>query len=280
VFLVSVPRSGSTVLSAILDRREDVVVLPESHFPQLLDMLPDAELHDPRLLTQLFQMTCTDGPFLSEEQTEACMEPDRGRTLRNLGMHVAANAERDPAGIRVVVWKATRMTGRWRTLIADGGRFVVLRRNPVNVFESQHRVHFGLHNRNPLRFAAFAASYEAGFKRCPVDRVFALDYPEIPEKVEALCAWIGSRGGERPEGTSTLQRTSATAYWHRDVLGEFRDDDAAKRGRVPAATRLAVEWGIASLRALPFLADWVRDFADAREFSALHSRALASPRTQ
>jgi hypothetical protein len=42
--------------------------------------------------------------------------------------------------VKAVVWKTTRIVGRWKVFARAGGRFIVLRRNPLNVFESQFRV--------------------------------------------------------------------------------------------------------------------------------------------
>ena len=53
-FILSLPRSGSTVLSAMLDRKKGIVSPPESSFPQMLGTLTPEERADKRWLAALY----------------------------------------------------------------------------------------------------------------------------------------------------------------------------------------------------------------------------------
>src|SRR5437588_295373 len=110
-------------------------------------------------------------------------------------MHAAADSE----PVLACVYSLPRsgstalmaQVGRWKVFARAGGRFIVLRRNPLNVFESQFRVEFGRNNRNALRFAAFAESYEAAFSRLPKQLTACIDYESIPEQLPSILAFLG-----------------------------------------------------------------------------------------
>jgi len=232
-FVLSLPRSGSTVLTSLLDQRKGVISPPESSFPQMLGLATDKERSDPRRLAAIYLASTFPGTPLTLEEACTCMNGTDGEILTNIGKALAAKLGRNPEDVSLVVWKTTRTICLNRGPLATGGRFVILRRHPHNVFESQFRVHFGLHNRKPLRFAAFRESYEWAFSRIPRDRVFELDYEEIPTRLAALLEFLGIEDqGVWENGTSSLEQVAANRPWLSEILNEFRSDDAQKRSRL------------------------------------------------
>ncbi|MEI8340782.1 MAG: sulfotransferase [Verrucomicrobiota bacterium] len=232
-YILSLPRSGSTVLSALLDRKQGIVSPPESSFPQMLGMVPPGQRTDSRWLAALYLGTTFPPTPLSLDDAEACMQGSNEEILIALGKAVAVKLDRDPNQIKAVVWKTPRMVGMHRGPLSTSGKFIVLRRNPHNVFESQFRVDFGKNNRNPYRFAIFRESYENAFSRLPKERVFDLHYDSLPGALQDLMAFLGVEDqGDWESRKSSLDLAAENCYWMSEVTQEFQNKDPEKRARL------------------------------------------------
>lgn len=273
IFIVSVPRSGSTLLTNLLDSNDDVICPPESFFPAVLEMLDASEMRDRRKIAALFVVSCSDGSPLTLHEAEVCIRPDKHETLDALAIAIARKLGRDPDKIRTVVWKFTRMVGCCKFAADIGGKFIVLHRNPLNVYESQFRVPFGEKNKNPLRFALFAASYDIAFKEYPKDRLLQLDYPQIPQRLAEIVRWIGSSGTSRELSTGNLKAVSDENPWHSNINKPFDNRDAEKLGNLKWWQRAGFHMGRTILNQLGPLAKKARCLADQRQMSALRSQA-------
>ena len=270
VFVLSEPRSGSTVLSAMIDRRKGVITLPESSFPQVLGMATNEERSDHKRLASLYLgSTMPPRPRpptpLTLEDAAACMEGSDEQILINLGLALARKIGRNPVDVSTVVWKTTRTIRMNRGPLATSGKFVVLRRNRQNIFESQFRVDFGVRNRNPWRYAIFAQSYENAFESLPKDRTYHLDYERIPEKLTDLLKFMDVQNlGEWETGSSSLELLSQTTPWLTTVTQEFKNTDAEKRERLDPVQKRSLDLALLWTRPLrPFMKP-IRDHYDYR----------------
>ncbi len=273
VFIVSVPRSGSTVLTNMLDNYEDVLCLPETFFPGVMELADEAEWKDRRWMAALFLVSCSDGSPLSLDEAEACIEKDKQATLNSLASAAAAKSGRDLSKLKTVVWKFTRMVGCWHSAAAMGGRFIILHRNPLNVYESQFRVPFGDKNRNPARFALFATSYDAAFSDYPAAQTLRLDYPEIPTSMPKLLEWIGSNGERRDPTAAGMRGISGSRPWHTEIDKPFKNDDASKLQNLSKPSVLLYQGARLLLSLFPFVARKARTIADQRQMQALRAQA-------
>lgn len=237
-YILSLPRSGSTVLTSMLDQRRGVISPPESSFPQVLSKLTPEERSDPLRIAALYIASTFPGTPLTLQETVACISDDDEETLIRIGLALTEKLGRNPHDISLVVWKTTRTIAMNEAPLRTSGRFVILRRHPHNVFESQFRVHFGKHNRHPLRFAAFRRSYEWAFRQIPPQRRMDLDYEQIPDRMSELMEFLGMPDqGVWDDGISSLQEVADKRPWLSQILDEFRSDDAAKRNRLEPAKR-------------------------------------------
>lgn len=264
-FILSQPRSGSTVLTAILDKRKGVVCMPESSFPQALGVLTRAERADRRWLAALYLGSTFPPTPLTFLDALACMEGSDEEILTALGRALAVKLDRDPAEVRTVVWKTTRTIGMHRGPLATGGRFVVLRRHPLNVFESQSRFDYGVRNRKPLRYAIFSQSYEHALHRLPADRCFQLDYDETEQRLPALLDFLGIDDlGAWESGASSLDLVAESCSWLTEITAEFRNTDPEKRARLAPEMVRQVERSLAVTRPLRPLLGPLRAHFDKR----------------
>lgn len=232
-YILSQPRSGSTVLSALLDRKKGIVSPPESVFPQMLGTVTDSERKDKRWMAALYLGSTFPPTPLSLDDAAECMEGDNEEILVSLGKAVAAKLDRDVGQLEGVVWKTPRMVGMHNGPLSTRGKFIVLRRNPHNVFESQFRVDFGEKNRNPLRFAVFRESYEKAFSRLPADKVYELSYDDLPEAIPDLMSFIGvDDKGEWEVSGSSLDMAAKNCKHMAEVTSKFENRDAEKRARL------------------------------------------------
>ncbi|MEO8617232.1 MAG: sulfotransferase [Luteolibacter sp.] len=273
IYIVSVPRSGSTLLTNMLDAYEDVICPPESFFPAVLDQLEDREMADHRKVAALFVVSCSDGSPLTLEEAETCIRQDKQETLDALAIAIATKLGRDPATLRTVIWKFTRMVGSWRFVSDCGGKFIILHRNLLNVYESQFRVPFGEKNRNPLRFAFFAASYDVAFAAYPNGRVLALDYADMPARMGEILSWIGSAGRKREASVGTLDAISEKNPWHANINKPFDNKDAEKLQNLTLWQSKGFSLGYAILKKLTPLTRQARRLADQRQMRALRHQA-------
>lgn len=275
-FILSLPRSGSTVLTSMLDQRRGVISPPESSFPQILGELPRKERSDARWLAALYIASTFPGTPLDLDEATACMRGDDEEILKSIGRTLAGKLDRDPGDIAHVVWKTTRTISMNRCPLATSGRFVILRRHLHNVFESQFRVHFGEHNRRPLRFAAFRESYEWAFSRIPEERRFDLDYEGIPEGLGALTDFLGIEDqGMWENGGSSLEHVAANRPWLSGILDEFRSDDVVKRARLDPKQARGLDRALKLVRIARPLMPVMRLHFDRAVLTTIRHRATA-----
>lgn len=278
-FILSQPRSGSTVLTAILDKRKGVVCMPESSFPQALGVLTRAERADRRWLAALYLGSTFPPTPLTFQDALACMEGSDEEILTALGRTLAAKLDRDPAEVRTVVWKTTRTIGMHRGPLATSGRFIVLRRHPLNVFESQSRFDYGVRNRKPLRYAIFSQSYEHALRRLPADRCFLLDYDETEQRLPALLDFLGIADlGAWESSASSLDLVAKSCSWLTQITEEFRNTDPEKRARLAPEMVRTVDRCLALTLPLRFLMGPIRAHFDRRSIG--HIRQFARERLE
>ncbi len=278
-FILSQPRSGSTVLSAMLDRRKGVVCMPESSFPQVLGTITRQERADKRWLGGLYLgRTFPPRPRpptpLTVDDAERCMDGSNEEVLTNLGRSLAMKIGRDPEEVTTVIWKITRTIGMHTGPLSTNGKFVVLRRNLHNIFDSQFRVDFGIRNRNPYRFGVFTQSYENAFNRLPADRTFQLEYESIPDQLEGLMSFLGiADRGEWESGISTIDLVAQSGSWLAQATQEFRNDDPAKRASLGASITRKVDFALSLTRPLRPLMGPVRSYFDHRSMNHIRDEA-------
>lgn len=278
-FILSQPRSGSTVLSAMLDRRNGVVCLPESSFPQVLGAITKKERQDRRWLAALYLgSTFPSRPKpptpLSIKEAEECMHGRNEEILVALGKAVAAKIGHNPADVSTVVWKTTRTIGMHRGPLSTSGKFVVLRRHLHNIYDSQFRVDFGIRNRRPYRFGVFTQSYEHAFSKLPLERTFQLDYEEIPERFAALLKFLGVIDrGEWEIGASTIDLVAQSGDWLAQASQAFRNTDPEKRSKIDPRQLKAVDRAQYITRTLrPFMGP-VRRYFDEKSLNDIRDEA-------
>lgn len=273
-YILSLPRSGSTVLTSLLDQRAGVICPPESSFPQILGVITRKERNDPRRLAALYIASTFPGTPLELDEAEACMCGDDSDILTGLGCALAAKLGRDPGLVRTVVWKTTRTIGMNVAPIRSGGRFIILRRHPHNVFESQFRVHFGANNRRPGRFALFRESYEHAFTRLPTERTMQVDYDRIPEQFESMLTFLGIDGSEIwTEGSSALAAVAANRPWLSQIMDRFENKDPEKRARLDPKSTTALDRSLATVKPFRPLLGPLRLIADRRTLGHIRERA-------
>jgi hypothetical protein len=276
-YILSLPRSGSTVLSAMLDRQKGIVSPPESSFPQILSVISERERSDKRWLAALYLGSTFVPTPLSLEEAEACMSGSNEEILVSLGLAIAAKLNRDPAQIQLIVWKTPRTVGMHEVPLSTRGRFVVLRRNPHNVFESQFRVEFGENNRNPYRFAIFRESYEHAFSRLPSDRVFELEYDSLPGILSALQSFLGvESAGEWDQYEASLDMAAKECSHMKNVTAVFENRDPQKRASLKSDQIASLERAMRLARPLRPLLGPIRAFYDRQSMVPIRERARAA----
>jgi hypothetical protein len=253
--------------------------MPESSFPQVLGQISRKERADKRWLAALYLGSTFPPTPLTLDDAEACMNGDNDEILFSLGQALAPKLGRDAGEVRHVVWKTTRMVGMHEGPLATKGRFVVLRRHALNVFESQFRFDYGARNRKPFRYAVFAQSYEHALSRCPVERTFQLDYDQLPGILSPLCEFLEiSDLGEWQEGVSSMEIVANSCSWLKQVTDEFNNTDVEKRGRIDPRLASAVRRGLALTRPFRPLMGPLRRHFDNRSMG--HVRQFARERIE
>jgi hypothetical protein len=273
-YILSLPRSGSTVLTSILDRRDGVVCMPESAFPQVLGVITEKERVDKRWMAALYVASSFSGTLLTVDEAESCMVGDNGEILSRLGYAMAEKTSRPAERVRLVVWKSTRMVSNLRGPLSTGGRFIVLRRHPHNVYDSQFRVPFGVNNRKPWRFALFRASYEAAFRAIPAGLRYDLEYEEIPQRMEEMLAFVGfADQGEWASGGSSFDGVVESRPWHSQIRAGFQSTDARKREAVPAGTAVMLDRMEGYMKTIGPVMPLLRKRYDLRNLADIRGRA-------
>lgn len=207
--------------------------MPESSFPQALGVVNRNERADRRWMAALYLGSTFPPTPLSFEDALACMTGSDEEILHSLGLALAAKLGRNPDDVRTVVWKTTRTIGLHKGPLATSGRFVVLRRNPHNVFESQSRFEYGVRNRRPYRYAVFLQSYEHALAQLPDDRTFTLDYDETEERLPALLEYLEIENqGPWEGGGSSLDLVAESCSWLTQITEDFCNTDPEKRARL------------------------------------------------
>ena len=273
-YILSLPRSGSTVLTSILDRRDGVVCMPESAFPQVLGVITEKERQDKRWMAALYVASSFSGTLLTVDEAESCMVGDNGEILSRLGYAMAEKTSRPAASVRLVVWKTTRMVSNLKGPLSTGGRFIVLRRHPHNVYDSQFRVPFGVNNRRPWRFALFRASYEAAFRAIPAGLRYDLEYEDIPQRMEEMLSFVGfADQGEWTSGGSSFDGVVESRPWHSEIRAGFQSTDARKREAVPAGTAAMLDRMEGLMKIAGPVMPLLRHRFDQRNYEDIRSRA-------
>ncbi|MDP4780109.1 MAG: sulfotransferase [Akkermansiaceae bacterium] len=264
-FIIARPRSGSTVLSALLDKRIGIVSPPESSFPQVLGVVSEKERCDHRWMAALYIGATFPPTPLNLDDAEACMEGSNEEVLIKLGMAVAKKLGRESEDIKGIVWKTPRTVGMHAGPLSTSGKFVILRRNSHNVFESQFRVGFGENNRNPYRFAIFSESYEHAFSKVPDERKIDVHYDDLPGVITNIMEFIGVPDeGERVGGTSSLEEASKACDWLSEVTKEFNNTDPEKRARLDARVVRKLELALAFTKPFRPFMGFLRSYFDNR----------------
>ena len=274
-YILSLPRSGSTVLSALLDKQKGIVSPPESAFPQVLGTLSPAERRDRYWMAALYIGATFPPTQLTLEDAAACMEGNNEEILIALGKAIAVKLGRDPDLIQAVVWKTPRIVGMHEGPLSTPGKFIVLRRNPHNVFESQFRVSFGEHNRNPYRFAIFRESYENAFSKIPQARRLDVTYDSLPGVLRDISKFLEVPDeGEWSEGESSHKLASESCSWMTEVTDEFKNRDPEKRSRLDPKQISSLELAMRLARPLRSILGPARRYFDKESLKWSRTRAL------
>ncbi len=204
------------------------------------------------------------------------MQGSNEEILVKLGLAVAAKLGRESEDINAIVWKTPRTVGMHAGPLSTSGKFVILRRNSHNVFESQFRVGFGEANRNPFRFAVFSESYEHAFARIPSERKMDVHYDDLPGVISDVMGFIGVPDlGERVGGVSSLEQAAQNCDWLSEVTKEFKNTDPDKRKRLDLSQIASLERALKMARPLrPFLGP-VRSYFDQQSMGPIRQRAQA-----
>jgi hypothetical protein len=273
-FILARPRSGSTVFSALLDKRVGIVSPPESSFPQVLGELSKREREDHRWMAAIYLAATFTPTPLNLDDAEACMQGSNEEILIKLGLAVAAKLGRESEDIKCIVWKTPRTVGMHTGPLSTSGKFVILRRNSHNVFESQFRFGYGVENRNPYRFAVFSESYEHAFAQVPKDRKIEIHYDDLPSIIPEVMKFIGVKDqGERVGGISSLEEAAQKCDWLSEVTQEFKNKDPEKRKRLDPSQVANLELAIKLVRPFRQLMGPLRRHFDKRSMG--HVRQFA-----
>lgn len=268
--IYSLPRSGSTALLAQLEKSSELLCMPESYFPQAIEFLKPIERLSNGRVAQLYIDCCPAGAVLSFKEALACIElNDLEKTLVSLGLAVASKVGRDTKPIKAIIWKTTRLVSRSHAFSGTGGKFVVLRRNPLNVYESQFRVGFGIHNRNAFRFAVFRETYEEAFARLPKDRLFELDYEDTQVRIGELLSWLGVGDEVTVPLGSVLSMTHAKKEWHGGLMDSFHNSDKEKISRLTPLQGFKLRVALLSTRFFRPFTGRLRDYFDEKLFQKI-----------
>ena len=274
-YILSAPRSGSTVLTALLERKQGIVCMPESSFPQILGTLSRKERSDRRWLAALYIAGTFPPTPITIDEAEECMHGDNDEVLFSLGKALARRLERPVDLVTEVVWKTTRTIGMHTGPLATCGKFVVIHRHPMNVYESQFRVTFGEGNRIPLRYAIFMESYHNAFGRIPSHRKFDLHYDDLPGALDELLSFLEvPDAGDWQTGEAAMVVVAERCSWLTQITSEFQNTDVEKRARLDPKTVSRVQLAMKVARPFRPLLRPVRSYYD--NSSARHIRQRAN----
>lgn len=273
-FVISEPRSGSTVLTAMLDRRKGMLSMPESSFPQVLGYLKDHERTDPRRLAGIYLGSTFVPTPLKFAEIESCMVGNDREILDQLARATAVAVGRDPQQLNCVIWKTVRTIGMHRVLEDLDARVVILRRHPHNVFESQSRFSYGVRNRKPLRYAVFRQSYEAAFAKLDVSQQLEIEYDDLPDALADICGFLEVPDlGVWADDSSHFAEAAGNCTWLSEVTREFQNRDLEKRARLDESACRTLDRCLSMTRPLRLAMHPVRRFFDRRSLG--HVRKIA-----
>ncbi|MBK1827815.1 sulfotransferase [Haloferula rosea] len=273
-FVISEPRSGSTVLTAMLDRRKGVLSMPESSFPQVLGYLKKHERTDPRRLAAIYLGSTFVPTPLKFSEIESCMTGNDRDVLNQLAEATAGAVGRDPRQLNCVIWKTVRTIGMHQVLEDLDAKVVILRRHPHNVFESQSRFSYGVRNRKPFRYAIFRQSYEAAFTRLAVSERLEIEYDDLPEALSDICGFLEVPDlGIWPDDSSHFAEVAGNCNWLSEVTREFQNRDLEKRARLDDSACRTLDHCLSITRPLRFAIHPLRRFFDRRSLG--HVRQIA-----
>jgi hypothetical protein len=275
VFIISEPRSGSTVLTAMLDRRRGMLSMPESSFPQVLGYLTAEERNDPRRLAAIYLGSTFVPTPLAFEEIVSCMSDDDREVLDQLARATAAKVGRNPADVVYAAWKTVRTIGMHRVIEALDAKVVILRRHPHNVFESQFRFSYGVRNRRPLRYAFFNQSYEKAFSTLRVTHRLEMAYDDLPAALATLTTFIGLPDqGMWPDDSSHFAQVVDQCSWLSEINKEFQNRDPEKRAKLDPALIGRLDLCLGATKPLRPLMGPVRSYFDCRSLG--HVREIAA----
>lgn len=278
-FIVSLPRSGSTVLTSLLDQAKGVICHPESSFPQIYGKLAAEIRSNPDRLADYYIASTFAGTPLTHAEARSCMTGELEEILEQLGIALGRKTGRPVDQIKSIIWKTTRTVAMCEAPLKTSGRFVVLRRHPYNVYESQFRVGFGINNRNPFRFAFFRESYECAFAKIPTSRRIDIEYDDLPGVVPDLLEFLRVEANAKWEdGFSSLEAVAHNRPWLSEINKEFSNTDGEKRQRLSPSQRRMLDGGLALARVLRPALLPLRNHYDLCSFRTIETKATEPPR--
>ena len=250
--VLSLPRSGSTVLTSQLDNIEGVVCVPENYFPCLLAFLNNWQSYSEERLAQLFIAATDDKNLLDLQDVILCINKhDMRDTYISIGLKIAERMGRPIDDVKAVVWKTTRLVSGFYILRDHGFKFILLRRNPLNVLGSQYRVKFGFHNRRPLRFVLFNYSYRSVFRRIDNNDSFRIYYSQMQNQMADLLNWMSISDKPWHQGYSAIFESMGASEWHAGLSSNFVDQDTKKLQSLNQIFR--IEFFLFSILFYPFI---------------------------
>lgn len=227
IFVYSVPRSGSTYFTKLLENKKGYVVMPETY------------LHL-ALLSKDF--------IISEKSINSCM-PD-GFPITNKEIYNSIKNSEDKLrdficllqrkfNPEYLVLKSTRLLGYANLINLNFEcRSIWIDRNPLNIYESLTRVSFGKKNSNPFRFAVWYNSYYYSRTRLNSEIVC---YSESVKYIRNL-----------PEGITVLKSYSSkyhsTKSWHSNLNKSFNNTDLKKLDNLSNNYKLLIQLSILILK--------------------------------
>jgi len=253
VFVYSVPRSGSTYFTKLLEDKKGYVVMPETY------------LH----------LALTSEDFeLSEKSVSSCMPDDF--PISNIELYnylIKSNDKlndflsliKEKFAPEYLVLKTTRLLGYANKVnINYEYRNIWIDRNPLNIFESLTRVSFGENNSNPLRFAVWYSSYYFTKIRFNSEIVC---YSESVNYVRNL-----------PEGSTVLKSYSSeyhsTKSWHANLNKNFNNTDLQKLENLSKYDIIAIQLSIFILKLFAPIFNYLRISYDKKLLRKINNNSI------
>lgn len=223
VFLISAPRSGSTLLARILNATDAVSSRPEPHLLTPLahagawDRVQEAP-YDPVVSQRALQSLLADLPAGDAVHRAAC------RAYADT--HYAALLEQGEKRFFLDKTPAYALVLPFLTRLYPSARYIVLTRHPAAIFSSYSASFFDNDDQEAVRFNPILARYVPAigrFLRAPPARLHQVRFEELvrePSRVlMELSAFLGIRA--QPEALS-YQRVPMAGHGPGDPTGVYR----------------------------------------------------------